>query len=54
MDMELGEQLSRRSRSTKSRMVSIRRGDELRQGGVGQPSQEWYRNDEEMNSVKEE
>jgi hypothetical protein len=24
------------------------------QGGVDQPSQEWYRYDEEMNSVKEE
>jgi hypothetical protein len=54
MDMELGEQPSRRSRPTKSRMVLIRQGEEFCQGGVGQPSQEWYRYDEERNSVKEE
>jgi hypothetical protein len=54
MDMELEERPSRRSRAIKSRMVSIGRGDELRPGGIGQPSQEWYRYDEEMNSVQEE
>jgi hypothetical protein len=54
MDMELEEWPSKRSRTTKSRTLLKRRGDELRQGGIGQPSQEGYQYDEEMNSVKEE
>jgi hypothetical protein len=35
-------------------MVWIWSSENGRQGGIGQPSQEWYRYDEERNSVKEE
>jgi hypothetical protein len=40
MVMELAEQPSRRNRLIKSGRVSIKRGEEFRQEGVGQPRQE--------------
>jgi hypothetical protein len=43
--------LSRRSRPTESRMVSIGRGEELCQGGIGH---EGYAYDKEKNSVNKE